>query len=653
VSSISYSDGTPTKNFLYDTSAVWGETQTFLKGRLSKAVVAALGNYEGDIFSYDRMGRIVFAGQCFAYGCGNGADDKYNSDSYDWVGNLTGETDPTNLTISYTYNPANQVTAIASSNMAAGNPTQLISNVQNGPNGPVSYQQGNGLGDFRTYDGLGRNDGKWVCRGTSPSYHCETGSEPQIYGTELAWSGNQVTANCDTVINSCRNFGYDEFGRVKSQSVNSQTQYSYVYDRYGNRWQQNALQGGPSPSVAYNKGTNQIVGDSYDAAGNMTSDGLHTYTYDPEGNVTAVDGGSTASYTYDALNRRVRVANATNTVDYQFDAAGRRTVEWQENANFGIRGNAYWGNTPVAFHGLNGTEYFDEQDWLGTERVRTDYTGSVVGSYASLTFGDGFSVSGTDEDPHHFAGMDRDNESATDHAQFRQYSEAMGQWMSPDPYDGSYDWSDPQSYSRYAYAGNNPLAFVDSTGLYCESFTANNSQQACFVSADDDGLTPNEIYDGYGMEYVPPKIRLNIPVVAPNNGPTRSGCLGQALKSDGNGASVALDVLGIGAGFLPGGGLVTGSARAASFAFGAQVGLTAASTGVSIAYKSGPGIVGGILGGQVALTGKAAEALGEETLLAVGKSIPIVGVAVSTGALLYDGYQTYKAYSGCLSGVHE
>jgi hypothetical protein len=135
--------------------------------------------------------------------------------------------------------------------------------------------------------------------------------------------------------------------------------------------------------------------------------------------------------------------------------------------------------------------------------------------------------------------------------------------------------------------------------------------------------------------------------------PSKSGCLGQALKSDGNGASLALDVLGVGAGFLPGGGLVTGSAKAATFAFGAQVGLTAASTGVSIGYKSAPGIVAGILGGQVALTGKVAEALGEETLLAVGKSIPIVGVAVSTGALLYDGYQTYKAYSGCLNGVHE
>jgi hypothetical protein len=142
------------------------------------------------------------------------------------------------------------------------------------------------------------------------------------------------------------------------------------------------------------------------------------------------------------------------------------------------------------------------------------------------------------------------------------------------------------------------------------------------------------------------------PVDAPNK-PTKGQCLGQALAEDGNGVSLGLDVAGVAAGFLPGGGLVTGSARAANIAFGAQVGLTAASTGVSVGYRSGPGIVLGILGGQVALTAKTAEALGEDAVEAFGESIPIVGVAVSTGALLYDGYQTYKAYSGCLSGVHE
>jgi hypothetical protein len=37
--------------------------------------------------------------------------------------------------------------------------------------------------------------------------------------------------------------------------------------------------------------------------------------------------------------------------------------------------------------------------------------------------------------------------------------------MSPDPYHGSYDVSNPQSFNRYAYVNNNPLGAIDHSGL--------------------------------------------------------------------------------------------------------------------------------------------------------------------------------------------
>jgi uncharacterized protein RhaS with RHS repeats len=37
----------------------------------------------------------------------------------------------------------------------------------------------------------------------------------------------------------------------------------------------------------------------------------------------------------------------------------------------------------------------------------------------------------------------------------------------PDPYDGSYDLTDPQSFNRYSYVGNDPVNFIDPTGLMC------------------------------------------------------------------------------------------------------------------------------------------------------------------------------------------
>jgi RHS repeat-associated protein len=97
--------------------------------------------------------------------------------------------------------------------------------------------------------------------------------------------------------------------------------------------------------------------------------------------------------------------------------------------------------------------------------MRTTYNGGVEGTFKSLPFGDGQVVTGADTDADHYAMLDHDTETDTDHAQFRQYSNTQGRWLSPDPYHGSYKWRNPQSFNRYVYAGNNPLAVVDPTGL--------------------------------------------------------------------------------------------------------------------------------------------------------------------------------------------
>ena len=73
---------------------------------------------------------------------------------------------------------------------------------------------------------------------------------------------------------------------------------------------------------------------------------------------------------------------------------------------------------------------------------------------------------GADIDPYHYAGLDHDYESGLDHAQYREYANAGGRWLSPDPYQGSYDWSDPQSLNRYLYVENNPLSASDPSGLF-------------------------------------------------------------------------------------------------------------------------------------------------------------------------------------------
>jgi RHS repeat-associated protein len=72
---------------------------------------------------------------------------------------------------------------------------------------------------------------------------------------------------------------------------------------------------------------------------------------------------------------------------------------------------------------------------------------------------------------HHFTGKERDVESGNDYFGARYYASSMGRFLSPDPL-GPWvaDANNPQSWSMYSYAMNNPLTNTDPTGLDCVYF---------------------------------------------------------------------------------------------------------------------------------------------------------------------------------------
>jgi RHS repeat-associated protein len=129
--------------------------------------------------------------------------------------------------------------------------------------------------------------------------------------------------------------------------------------------------------------------------------------------------------------------------------------------------------------------------------LRTTYNGAVKGSYKSLAFGDGTMTTGADNDPYHFAELDYDYPSSTDHAQFRQYSPTQGRWLSPDPYYGSYDSSNPQSMNRYAYVLNSPLSLIDQAGL-CAGMYVTISWQYTTI---DGVYVPGSFIPSYSAPY--------------------------------------------------------------------------------------------------------------------------------------------------------
>jgi RHS repeat-associated protein len=225
----------------------------------------------------------------------------------------------------------------------------------------------------------------------------------------------------------------------------------------------------------------------------VTNDGYYTYAYDAEGHTVQAktEGGATvATYVYNALNQRVQAAVAgSTTTDYVFNAAGQRVSEWNGTTFAQIKGKYYWGGKPVAYYS-GGATHFEHQDWLGTERMRTTYNASVEGTFTSLPFGDAQTTPppGTDGDTNHYATLDYDSESNTDHAQYRQDSNTQGRWLSPDPYSGSYDASNPQSMNRYVYALNNPLSNIDPSGLDFCIYDNGDGTGVAYINLDGGSL---------------------------------------------------------------------------------------------------------------------------------------------------------------------
>ena len=77
-------------------------------------------------------------------------------------------------------------------------------------------------------------------------------------------------------------------------------------------------------AYSFNTANNQLSGYSYDAAGNLLSDGTCGYTYDGEERMSsATCGGTTTTYLYDAEGRRIAkaVGNST-TEEYVYDLEG-------------------------------------------------------------------------------------------------------------------------------------------------------------------------------------------------------------------------------------------------------------------------------------------------------------------------------------------
>lgn len=134
---------------------------------------------------------------------------------------------------------------------------------------------------------------------------------------------------------------------------------TYTYDADGQRTGMGGSLARVDPGTAVSttqfNANNQLVkwntqSLSYDANGNLTSDGTNTYTWDERNQLRGISGAVTASFQYDAIGRRVSKVIGSNATGYLYDGA---SFVQEKNAG-AVTANLLNGPSLICLHSRRG-----------------------------------------------------------------------------------------------------------------------------------------------------------------------------------------------------------------------------------------------------------------------------------------------------------
>lgn len=441
LSAISHNDSTPGATFTYGAAGA----SNFAAARL----VQTADGIGSASFQYNSMGQLTQLARTIG---SNTYTIKY---SYNAAGQLATITYPSGRVVVESYDPIGRLTQVGTGG------TTIASIGSYSAGGQIlNVNYGNGMSGTFTYNSQRQITGIQYGSSTTGLLNLS-----YSYGANDNGQIQSITDNLNPARGTA--YTYDELGRLKIAQTTNLTstntwKLKYIYDRYGNRLGQIPVAGtsnAPLSELNIDPTTNRILsgGFSYDANGNVLTDGLHTYTYDAENRIVSVDGAAN-TYAYDVGGARVR----KNGTLYIY--SGPKVIAEYANGAAATSPNVeyvYLKDQLVAKIASGATTYF-YGDHLST-RSEADNTGAVVRTYGHFPFGETWYETGAAE-KWKFTTYEYDSESGLDYAQARFDAPALGRFMSLDP-AGS-NPSDPQSLNRYPYGGNDPINRLDPSGLY-------------------------------------------------------------------------------------------------------------------------------------------------------------------------------------------
>jgi len=456
--STGYVDTTLNVSYAYDeANAVTGCSASSPIGRLTRVVEAGVTT----VFCYDGRGNAIQKRQVtssqtdttlYAYTAGN---------------RLSSVSAPDQTAISYTYDSDGRVSGVqVTPNGTSAAPPTVVSSISYLPFGPISsYTLGNGQTVTRTYDANYQ-----LTDLTSPALALHFNRD--ALGNIIAL-GNAPGANPAT-----ETYSYDPLYRLTGINDAGAALESYTYNPTGDRLSKTAP-GLATGAYLYTTGTHQLasiggIPRANDVNGNTTGSviGGNTYGFGYNGRnrltLVQLNGSTVGTYTYNAMGQRIgKVATFPQAVTerYAYNEASQLIGEYGTSN----RDYIWLGDLPVAVidNTINGSVTtsavnYVTADQLGTPRMVTDGTGTVIWSWAyqGNPFGEQQPTSATGYVLNlRYPGQYYDAESGTNYNLNRNYEPAVGRYQQSDPIGQA------GGISTYGYVHSTPLNGVDPLGL--------------------------------------------------------------------------------------------------------------------------------------------------------------------------------------------
>jgi len=190
------------------------------------------------------------------------------------------------------------------------------------------------------------------------------------------------------------------------------------------------------------------------------------------------------SYDGDRL-RGKKTDNGTTTYYLRSSVLGGQVIAEMNGSGTFTRGYVYLGGQLLAVQQNSAVSWVHQDPVTKSQRV-TNAAGSVVSTIELDPWGGNTSRNSNDAfQPRKFTTYERDG-NASDEAMHRRYNRWWSRFDQPDPYDGSYSLTNPQSFNRYAYVQNDPVNFVDPSGLMMRECGTNEFGDPIYCTATSD-----------------------------------------------------------------------------------------------------------------------------------------------------------------------